>query len=571
MSESSKEKYSFILIVLTAFVIIFPALIWGSGGQDLLFHTVRSEHFSALLWQGQWLPRWAHDMNGGCGSPAAFFHPPFTYYLNSLFAFLKPLSPTGWYPVAATSFVIIVFSGVFCYLWLRDITSPTVARAGAVLYLVMPYLCLTFYHYFTWTEFAAAMWLPLLLYFSRRFALGENTALVGYAFAQAGLLMTNIPAIIVMSPLPVIYFYFHTPRQKIIVNSLRLTLAILFAFALAATFVLPMLMQKQYVYVGHVLSPAWEGKFNYSDNFLFRNPVAIENFITLFLLISAYILWHRLWRGSAGTLKTQATFWFVIHVGSVFMMTSLSAWLWEAIPILQVMQFPRRIMSVSAVSYVAITAYYFLMHKETPKKKESFFWAYLFMYSILFFLAAFPSRWALDSEYTPHTRTGQALGENFNIQRMYYRLNSSFLHESLPVTTDAAWKQQDRIEELAALCAKKTLITSGDATVDVTQWHSRDIELKVAAWENSIITVSQFAYPGWVARDMENPDTVFPITPAPGIGLIRMDIPKGTYKIQLQLEPLWSESWGNRISLIALCLVVMLMAWFRLRQRQQRL
>jgi uncharacterized membrane protein len=134
-------KYkSAIIIVGISLAIMLPAFIFGSGGDDLIFHTLWSEHFHQQILGGNLYPRWLHNINSGCGEPVFFFYPPLSFYLNSIVQILTGGILDSWYSMSISLLIAILIGNIFLYLWVKDITeSKKYALCSVVIFTLLPY------------------------------------------------------------------------------------------------------------------------------------------------------------------------------------------------------------------------------------------------------------------------------------------------------------------------------------------------------------------------------------------------------------------------------------------------
>lgn len=269
-------------------LFFLPAILLGSGGDDLIFHTLRAEYFARQLWDGVLYPRWLPELHAGCGSPVFFFYPPLAFYLAALFHFLHAMDPAGWYPPVAASFAACLMGAVGCYAWLRRHVSSSAACAGAIFYATSPYHLLNFYGSFAFPEYVAISFLPVMLYCLDRAIAGQSRAWLGYALAQAGLILTNVPATIALSPLPVFYAVFLIGRTRRYQDIAKLLGSIGLSFGLAAIYLVPMLEQKGFVQVGDKASDFWRlFHFDYRDAFLTEEHQKLKAVVASYCCLSA--------------------------------------------------------------------------------------------------------------------------------------------------------------------------------------------------------------------------------------------------------------------------------------------
>ncbi len=99
-------------------------------------------------------------------------------------------------------------------------------------------------------------------------------------------------------------------------------------------------------------------------------------------------------------------------------------------------------------------------------------------------------------------------------------------------------------------------------SVGVARWSARKIELQVNLHSATGVTVRQFYFPNWRAKN--GAGAAIEITPAPINGLVQLSLPSGHYRITLQMLPLEQELIGTAITLGG---VVLLLSWTAWRRR----
>jgi len=80
--------------------------------------------------------------------------------------------------------------------------------------------------------------------------------------------------------------------------------------------------------------------------------------------------------------------------------------------------------------------------------------------------------------------------------------------------------------------------------VKITRWKPRQLQLSYLCEGPSLIKVSQLYFPGWTAKLNGR---ILPLGPSDPEGLIEIEVPAGGGSINVTLEALWPERWGDRI------------------------
>ena len=152
------------LAVLVLFAVAALALYAATSRwpqtPDGLFHLQRVRSLSEALAAGVLFPRWFPDFAFGYGHPILNYYAPAFYYPPAL------LHWGGIGVIEAVRFTLaLVFglSGVTMYVLLRLWVSLPAALVGSVLYLAFPYHLYDLFVRGALPEFAAFLWLPLIL------------------------------------------------------------------------------------------------------------------------------------------------------------------------------------------------------------------------------------------------------------------------------------------------------------------------------------------------------------------------------------------------------------------------
>ncbi|MBK8048328.1 MAG: hypothetical protein IPK16_15130 [Anaerolineales bacterium] len=154
-----------------------PALVMGAVAASILFlslakwpdtpdgwlHLQRTRALGEAFRYGVLYPHWFPDFSFGYGYPVLNFYSPAFYYPPALLAWL------GVGVVDAVRISLAVGYGISAaamYILLRTRSSGIAALTGTVLFLLFPYRLYDLFVRGALPEFAAFMWLPLIVYFS---------------------------------------------------------------------------------------------------------------------------------------------------------------------------------------------------------------------------------------------------------------------------------------------------------------------------------------------------------------------------------------------------------------------
>jgi len=367
VGKKIKNFGTLLLIIIVGFYAA-RALI-GRGfvpTHDAEYHIIRLWQFDKVIQTGEFIPRWAPDLDFGYGVPLFSFFYPLPNYIGELFhsagfSFIRS--------VHLTLAGALVVSGVAMYLWCRRFFGTWSSLSGAVMYMLGPYALLDVLVRGSVGEAWALALTPLFLWavtglaYSRK----KNRSLwLGTGATALGLLLLSHnllgPTFAVLSAGYSILLYAEGVYGKKPERS-QTAFALLGCYglgvALASFFWLPVMAESSYItglfsvsVLDHfpalyqLVFPSWGTGLSVpgiSDQMSFQ--IGIPH---LFALISAGII--------AVIKRSWFVLWiiFLVLVTCAFML-EFSAPVWEAITPLQLFQFPWRLLSVVllAVSFCA--------------------------------------------------------------------------------------------------------------------------------------------------------------------------------------------------------------------------
>jgi len=393
MDRATNRRWQIAATVSLALIaLIAAAPLWGPGivntrgGGDSPFLLQRAHQMWVNLRAGVLPVRWMPDAAYGLGYPFFSYYAALPYYLIGILAL------AGIDLIAAIKIVQtlgFVAAALAMYGWLSRLTANRwAAWLAAVAYTFAPFHLVNVYvRGDSLSEFSAFVFYPLILGAFEAAAeapAGKTTLPAGQkrlkallssfrrscapALAFAGLLLTHNLSAFIFSPFALLYLLILAWRRG---DAWRRTLgeglgALALGFLLSAWFWLPAVAELGAVQLG----PSTQGYFHYSrhfraldlvqDSLLFdysiaasagdRSPFAMGLPQALLAALGALALIVR--------LRRDARWGFVLAglLLSTLMITPLSRPLWDHLPLLPVIQFPWRFLSVQALFAAAATA-----------------------------------------------------------------------------------------------------------------------------------------------------------------------------------------------------------------------
>ncbi len=526
------------LLAIPIFLNGYPVL-----GHDTNIHLAWYTRFADQLWSGEFYPRWLMDLNAGYGDAVFFFYGPLPYYLTSILRPLFSQDPIGWYQMGVSASIALIFSGIFAYIWLKEITNPIAAFIGAGVYMLLPYhLGYDLYIRGAFGEFFAFIWLPLMLYFVHGIIEKRRVSVVGVAISYAALVLTHLSTTLIFSLIPVLYVFFIADKDSR-VRSLRNTaIAMLLGLGLSAIYLLPAMGLQRFVSIDYE-----KNEWLYQQSFLFVNAEYVPSLIikVSIMVLSTAIL------GALGVfisrkypdqqIKRSRLFWIVVGLISFFMMTPLSKSIVEVLPIIQIIQFPSRFNTVFLVAVSAL----FTIGIYTLYTSENRWRKYYLAISGFIILG-----WMLSTLWIGWQQT--AADKNVSNQIVSRGIVAN---EYWP-----KWVQID-VEEFieSAPVSDRVSVIAGDADVSILEWKPREILLSVDSHAGASLILHHFYFPGWkVCNEDEICTDTKPTTPD---GYITFDVPDGRSELSVLLFAGREEEAGKWITIFSVIITIFFLTW----------
>ncbi len=520
------------LAVLAAWPLLSAnGLLNTRGGGDSPFLLQRLHQLTTAVADGHFPVRWMPDANYGYGYPFYNFYAPLSIYITAVFRLIG-FSFTRSIQLSQLAGFIVAAWGIFALSerWFR---SRWAAFLSAAAYTTAPFHLVNIYvRGDSLAEFWAMAFYPLLILavdrlFDARPA-QRKSRLALLALAYAALILSHNISALIFSPFLLLYILLRfVPSRRKLADLQAPVLALLLAFALAAWFFVPAMMEKTAVQ----LAPVTQGYFHFSRHFraadlvqrglLFEyNPdggIAFRMGLIQFLSIAA---------GSAALLRAgrkrktgQPVIAFILltFAISTFMILPLSTLLWEHLPLLSFTQFPWRFLSVQAFAGAAAVGALGLL----PRPR-----VVVPLLTGLLFMAAFGGlrvdHLALSDADVTAVHLAQYEWFTGNIGST---VSAEYLPAGLhPRPYTSAWLNRGERDAAVTL--------HGDAEIRIVNRGAVRQEWAVTAVTPAAIQLPTLNWMGWEARI---DGRLAPITPAAN-GLITLDVPTGTHTVSLRLR-----------------------------------
>jgi hypothetical protein len=352
----------FIAVLLTLSDLVFSR-VWFTAHEGLQDwrNFILMDQFKKSFLSGNLYPRWMPDLYGGYGYPTFLFYQPGFFFIGLLFSFLPGYPLSSFYFLIL--FLFIVGSiGVF-EIALIIIKEKLAALFVAIMFLLTPYIYVDLFIREDLGELTAMLLTPVPILFLLKFIQNlENKDKVSYT--NLTFLVFSFGLVFISHPATALFYVPTFVLLAILlarglrhpkIYLVNIFIAVLLAFLWTSSYWFPLIQMSRYVPMGrlidsyhkaseHVvyLSQLFSRFWGFGASYFGRQdrmpfPLGAVHFVAAFLGFCLGFK-NRLVRNS-----------FFIYVGLIFLMTPSCVFLWDKILILRYVQFPWRILSVTAV------------------------------------------------------------------------------------------------------------------------------------------------------------------------------------------------------------------------------
>jgi hypothetical protein len=359
------------LIVGTALVLIGPLAIdkrWPVTHEQTRY-ALLLDQFRAEQAAGHWYPRWLPNAYGGHGYPTFVFYQPGYFFLTSALSWL-PDAP--WSAMWTATLILLVAGGTGAYLLCREVADRATAGFGAVLFLLTPYLFVNFHVRGDLSEMMAMLLCPWPFWFLARLERARDDA--RWRAACVAGIAVGLALVVISHPLTAMFLF---PAFCLIALGTGWGLevpwrwrygataaaGVVLAVGLAAPYWMPVIQMKPavrldaafegYYHTVHHLVWPWQlfsnmwgmGGSNAGD---LQDGMSFQLGLPHFLLATLGAL------ACVGRRLVRTA--YVVYLGLLVLMTPAAWAIWNTVEALRPVQFPWRILSVTACLQVMAVA-----------------------------------------------------------------------------------------------------------------------------------------------------------------------------------------------------------------------
>jgi hypothetical protein len=388
------DPYLILTLLLSLFAVgplMQPGYFWGA--HDARSHAYFLFEFNKSIQDGILWPRWGPDWAFGYGYPFWNIYGPLAYFVGEGVYLL------GFDYVSAVKIVFglsVLGSAATMYLFVRRLLGRPAGLIAGLVYVYVPYRLFDLYVRAALAESASFVFIPLVFWgFLELVDRPRLKALIGTALAYAGLVLTNnaVGLLLITPPLGLLVAMMILLRLKDerlkaegCLSRLRragwgrlgaafrrlITLSILPALGLAlgigllAIFVLPLLLEYNYVRVDQ-----WTGgRYAFGGDFVYffqqfsprwgfgasvPGPDDQTGFqlglVPVVLFVLSFFAVPRITHANA---RRVVRFFQGMTLVVAFLMTPASEWVWRTIPLSSLAQFPWRLGVLTATGLAVV-------------------------------------------------------------------------------------------------------------------------------------------------------------------------------------------------------------------------
>jgi hypothetical protein len=596
------DPYLFLVLLFSLFTIgplLQPGYMWNA--HDARHSVYFLFEFDRGIQDGVLYPRWQPDFAFGYGYPFFNIYGPLASYAGEIFHLLG----FGFVDAVKIVFALsIAGSGLAMYGFVKRAVGRHAGLVAAVAYMVIPYRLVDLYVRAALAESVAYAFVPLVLWGAWATLHRPRLAnVVGLALAYAALMFTS-PLVALLLTLILVFYvavlalarsndlqpWRQFSRESILplighLGHIVIPTAagLILGLGLSAVFALPAMTENRFVRVDQWYGGryAWGGDFIefyqlFSPHWGFGTSVPGPNDDISFQLGVVPVVLSLLGLGALFRRRPTAhpstrrlvAFFGVLTIVVVFLMLSVSAPLWQVLPLVRLAQFPWRLLALTVVSLAFLSGA--AMQATRPGEDLGRIPALA--------LACLLVLGSLSYMHAPMSQREVSLAGLMQFQQ-----------SSDEMTGSTAWVRQiPSWSDLADLYVAGKPVTSkvnyrllyqqpGKVQAGTLELHAQSELVEYLAERPILITFNTFYYPGWHAYllDKETNAVVneLPIALRGELGLMTVSVPAGHGRVLLRFEDTPVRQLGTAITFASTAMIVVLAVagmFFRPRQSRAR-
>lgn len=552
-----------LIALFTLLLLSIPALnaLTSQGfytSHDGETHTARIAQYYLALTDGQFPPRFADTFYNGLGSPIFVYIYPLPYLLGSLIHSVGFSFVDSFKILMAGSFV---FSGIFSYLWLKELLkSEKAAFIGALFYAWAPYRFLLIYVRASLSEALAYTFLPLVLFCLSKLAKQKNLFWTSVCAISISLLLMSQNLVAAMT-LPILGIYLLMISVAIKSSQVFIygLVSIVWGFAISAVVYLPTIFERKFTRFDEIITVAFQDHFVTIKQLIrspwgygFDLPGTVNDQMSLQIglahilvfLVAIALISYQLIRKKVKSETTVGIFFTLVFLLSTFLMlqNKITSHIWQQVKLLHTIDIPWRLLGPATLAISFLAAY------SAKYIKPGLFFL---------FLTA-----AVLVANRNHLRINESVERNDNFFLNYYGSATQY-DEFTP-----KWRQTTRVP-IGFDPNFKIQVISGETEITSVNSDSKKINFTAnVISEKSQIRINKFYFPGLKVLDngkkltlgsdliITEPGTLHLEREQDASGLVLLNLEAGDHIISAKYGETNLRLFANLLSLISLILAL---------------
>jgi len=350
----SKSHWVFLLLAVLVVLLVYRPLFFDGIliSDDYEHHAARLGNYYLALQQGQYLPRWAPNLNGGFGYPVFNY----SYHLPYLVGTVIHVLGASIQESLNGSIIFALIAGTIGTYFLVRVYGlhPRTSLLLSLAYMINPYFLLLIFWRGALGEifaYVVASYVLLFLELGRRVWEPKRQALIFFlqCISLSALLLSHLPFAIII--IACIGGYVIVSGDKHVARSF--CLATITALLLTAFYWVPAVFERSFTtYSSGEYLLQHVGQFVPLTELItiFRSINSSRFFlhvvqIGIFPLVACAIVLYQL-QNLKQSARLEAWYWIVVMIASALLITPMSAFLWNSFSPMQMIQFPWRMLLV---------------------------------------------------------------------------------------------------------------------------------------------------------------------------------------------------------------------------------
>ncbi|NCF64567.1 MAG: hypothetical protein GWP61_01245 [Chloroflexi bacterium] len=569
MSNWRKVPATFWHLLLVTFLslpLIMPLLRWTAVPctHDGHLHVHRVAAMRHAWQNGVHFSRWLPDLAFGYGYPFFIYREPTPLYAilwTHLLGFPLPAASNLFYAFC------ILAAGWFMFLWVKDVAGPRAGIVSAVAYMAAPYVLLDALVRGNAPESLALPLLPLLLWIGRRWIIqGSLVTFLLSVFSLAFLSLSHNISLLIFTPVLMLYLIAVGWLHQLAWRPLLLRLLLLFGLGLGMTFFYTggaLLEMDQVTLNQSTATRNNDFHFNFASWTEILAPVAAEdpNLLNpplpirlgwvpaaLALLGASTLLWKKPGREQ----RWHVVMMLVATAVFLFMSLPVSLPIWEALPLIDFVQFPWRFIGRAALPVAFLAGAPFARNEMAPERYTQGKGRLISKLALvgvvgLLLLEALPGLY-------PRTCEENSFPTIVNVHN-YERASGlvgidpegSYFPRTVRQRPDQSALEADY--QIGAIPQRFDMSVLPDGATARADYRGLSATVTVESPSAFIARYFSFAFPGWVVTV---DGQVVPVTPDDPDGLITFAIPAGEHIIDVRWQSTLLRTTLSLLSILAL-------------------